>query len=241
MAPYSNQTPSFTITTSSVTAPTQVVLTAIYGKSQITATLTVNLPAVSLASLTVSPSSVVGGNPSVNSANVAILNGPAPAGGAVIALSSSNPTIASVQANVKVPAGATTSPNFPIVTTAVPTGTQLTISGTYMGTVQQAQLVVNVATPAAVQLSQTSVQGGKDISSNVVLMDGPAPAGGLTVSLKSSNPSVAKVPPTIKVSPGLRSSAGFSIDTTAVGSSTPVTISASYHGIVQSATLTVTP
>ena len=53
-----------------------------------------------LASVSLSPSSVVGGTSPGNSSNVAVLNGPAPPGGAVIALSSSNPAVASVQAQM---------------------------------------------------------------------------------------------------------------------------------------------
>jgi len=241
IAAYATQSPSFTITTSSVTAPTQVVITAIYGKSQATATLTVTPASASLASVSLSPSSVVGGNPPGNSSNVAILNGPAPPGGAVIALSSSNTAVASVPASVQVAAGTTTSANFPITTTPVPAGTPVTISASYQGVAQQAQLMVNVATPLSVLLSQTSVQGGATVPSNSVKLDGPAPTGGLTISLNSSNPAVAAVPATVAVSPGLRTSKNFTITTTPVTSSTAVTISASYHGITQSATLTVTP
>ena len=238
---YANQSPAFTITTSSVTAPTQVAITATYGKSQATATLTVKPASAKLASITLSPASVVGGNPPGNSSNVAVLSGPAPAGGAVIALTSSNPAVAAVQANVEVPGGATTSPNFPITTTAVPGGTPVTISASYEGVVQQAQLMVNVATPSAVTLSQSSAQGGKSVPSNFVRMDGPAPTGGLTVALSSSNPGVAMVPATVSVTAGLKNSNQFVITTSAVKSSTPVTISASFHGITQTATLVVTP
>jgi hypothetical protein len=60
IADYAGQSPVFTITTSIVTAPTQVVITASYGRSKSTATLTVNPPA-ELASLSLSPASVVGG------------------------------------------------------------------------------------------------------------------------------------------------------------------------------------
>jgi hypothetical protein len=101
--------------------------------------------------------------------------------------------------------------------------------------------MVNVATPLAVLLSETSVQGGATVPSNSVQMDGPAPSGGLTITLTSSNPAVAAVPATVAVSPGFWNSHAFAITTTAVKSSTPVTISASYHGITQYATLTVTP
>ena len=241
IAAYATQSPSFTISTSAVTTQTQVVITASYGKTQATATLTVNPAALGVASVSLSPASVVGGNPPVNYANVAVLNVPAPAGGVVLALTSSNPAVAAVQANVKVAAGATTSANFPITTTAVPTGTPVTISASYQGIAQQANLMVNVATPLSVQLSETSVTGGGTVPSNSVQMDGPAPLGGLTVTLTSSNPAVAAVPASVTVSAGQRISNSFAITTTAVKSSKTITISASYHGITQTANLTVLP
>ena len=241
IAPYATQSPLFTVNTTSVTAPTQVVITATYGASRVTATLTVNPATPSLASLTLSPSSVVGGNPPGSYSNVVELTGPAPEGGAAIALSSSNPAVASVQAHVNVPAGATTSANFPITTTAVATGTPVTITAAYQGATRQAQLMVNVATPLTVLLSQSSVKGGQTVPSNSVRLDGPAPPGGLTLSLSSSNPDVATVPSTVLVTAGEQTSHTFQIATSKVTSQTSVTISASYHGITQSATLLVTP
>jgi hypothetical protein len=242
IADYASQSPTFIIVTSPVAAPTQVVITASYGKSQVaTATLTVNPVSAGLASVTLSPSSVVGGAPPPNSSNVAILNGPAPPGGATIALSSSNLGVAAVPASVEVAAGSTSSANFPITTTPVASGTPVTISASYQGVAVHAQLMVNVATPLAMQLSQTSVKGGAGVPSNYVKMDGPAPAGGLVISLTSSNPAVAAVPATVEVSAGLRNSQTFAITTAPVKSATAVTISASYHGVTQSAKLTVTP
>ena len=238
---YASQSPNFTITTSAVTTVTQVVITAAYGKSQATATLTVNPGAATLASLSLSPTAVVGGNPPANYTNVATLTGPAPVGGAVVALTSSNPAVASVQANVQVPAGSTASNDFALTTTAVSTGTKVTISATYQGVTQQATLQVNVATPLSVQLSASSVKGGVTLTGNTVQLDGPAPSGGLTVTLTSSKPSLASVPATVTVAAGQRTSKTFAITTKAVSSSTPVTISAGYHGITQTATLTLTP
>ncbi len=65
-----------------------------------------------LTSLTVNPSSVVGGSPSTGTVT---LSGPAPAGGAVVSLSSDNTLAATVPASVTVAAGAT-SATFPVTT-----------------------------------------------------------------------------------------------------------------------------
>src|SRR2546428_3780296 len=92
---------TFTVTTSAVAASTSATITAVYSGVTRTATLTV-LPAI-LSSLAVNPSTVTGGVQ--NAFGTVTLNGPAPAGGAQVALSSSNPSVASVPPSVTVPAG----------------------------------------------------------------------------------------------------------------------------------------
>src|SRR5258707_15869262 len=61
-------------------------------------------PSVTLSALTVNPTSVNGGNPSTGTV---ILSGPAPSGGAVVSLSSSNTSAATVPASMTVAAGDT--------------------------------------------------------------------------------------------------------------------------------------
>jgi hypothetical protein len=61
------------------------------------------------------------------------LNGPAPAGGAVVTLASNN-AAATVPASVTVAAGATVSATFNIATTTVAANTPVTITATYNGT-----------------------------------------------------------------------------------------------------------
>src|SRR5207244_116333 len=71
-----------------------------------------------------------------------------------------------------------------------------------------------------------------------VALNGPAPAGGAQVTLASNNPA-ASVPASVTIAAGA-ASATFSIVTSAVAASTPVTISASY-GVTKTASLTVLP
>jgi FG-GAP-like repeat/Cep192 domain 4/Abnormal spindle-like microcephaly-assoc'd, ASPM-SPD-2-Hydin/HYDIN/CFA65/VesB-like, Ig-like domain len=230
--------PGFTITTGYVATATPVVISASYGKTMVTATLTVN--PVAVAGVSLSPPTVVGGaTPASN--NTVTLNAPAPPGGAVVTLTSSNPAVASVPASVTVAAGATTSPSFSITTTAVAAPAHVMISATYNSVTRSALLTVNPATPYAVKLSAATVSGGNPVASNQVQLNGPAPSGGATVALSSSNPAVAAVPASVLVPAGYRVSQQFVITTTPVTSSTAVTISATYLGITKSATLTVTP
>ncbi|MBI3721784.1 MAG: hypothetical protein HY248_04450, partial [Fimbriimonas ginsengisoli] len=91
-----------------------------------------------LTSLTLSPSSVTGGS---SSTGTVTLNAAAPAGGAQVALSSSNTTVAQAPASVTVPAGAT-SATFTVTTSAVGASTSVTISASYSGVTQTAPLTV---------------------------------------------------------------------------------------------------
>lgn len=94
-------------------------------------------------------------------------------------------------------------------------------------------------TLAELVLAPTTVHGGETAKGTVTL-GGPAPAGGASVSLSSSDGGVAKVPTIILVAAG-SSSAGFEVSTKSLGSPTTVTISASYAGVTRTADLTVTP
>ncbi len=93
---------------------------------------------VALSSLTLSPTSVKSG---VSSTGTVTLSGAAPTGGAVVTLSSSNTTVATVPASVTVKAGATTA-TFTVSTKRVRNNTSLTISATYQGVTKTATLTV---------------------------------------------------------------------------------------------------
>ena len=88
-------------------------------------------------------------------------------------------------------------------------------------------------------VTPASVVGGQS-STGIVTLSGPAPGTGVTVTLSSTNPAVAGVPPSVTVAAGV-SSTSFSITTFAVASSTPVDIIGSAGGATRTATLTVTP
>jgi hypothetical protein len=222
---------TFSVTTSAVAAATAVAVSGSYGGATQGASLTV-LPAV-ISSLGISPASVTGGNPASGSVT---LNGPAPAGGAQVALSS-NSGAASVPSSVTVPAGAA-SASFSVTTNPVGTAAAATISGSYGGVTQTGSLTVAPPRVAALSLSLGSVTGGSAVTGTVSL-DGPAPAGGAIVQL-SDNSAAASVPASVTVAAGA-TSASFSVGTSAVASSTSVTISASYGGGTQSVSLTVLP
>ena len=197
--------------------------------------------APSLSTITLTPASVVGGNPVQGTAT---LTAPAPAGGAAVTLSSSNTAVATPPASVTVAAGAT-SATFTITTSAVGTSTPVTITGAYGGATRTAALTVTPPAPpppaaslSAVSVSPTSVVGGASAQGTVTLT-AAAPAGGFGVTLSSNN-SAATVPASVTVPAGA-TSATFAIPTTTVTASTVATVTASAGGVTRTAALTVTP
>ncbi len=134
-------TATFTVSTNAVATSTTVTISAGYGGATRSASLTVTPappPPPTLSSLTLSPTSVVGGAQS--STGTVTLSGPAPAGGAQVFLSSSNDA-ASVPSSVIVPAG-TSSATFTVRTSAVLISTSATISASYNDTTRTARLSV---------------------------------------------------------------------------------------------------
>jgi hypothetical protein len=129
---------SFGITTSAVATQTLTTLSASYGGITKTTTLTVNPPAAppvaALATLTLNPTSVVGGT---SATGTVTLTAPAPSGGATVKLGSSKATLASVPATVVVPAG-TTSMSFTIATTRPRRNSAVTLSASYAGATKTA-------------------------------------------------------------------------------------------------------
>ena len=232
---------TFTVSTSAVAASTSVTISAAYGGATRSASLTVTPaapPAPALSSLTLNPASVVGGMQS--STGTVTLSGPAPAGGAQVALSSSNPGAASVPSSVIVPAGAT-STTFTVSTSAVIASSTVTISATYGGATRSASLTVTppaAPTLSSLTLNPTSVRGGMQSSTGTVTLSGPAPTGGAQVALSSSNPGAASVPSSVIVPAGA-TSATFTVNTSIVFFSTSVRISASYRSNTLTANLTV--
>jgi len=115
------------------------------------ATVEVRYSPVKIDSVSLNPASVVGGD---SSEGTVTLSAAAPAGGVVVALSSSNPAVATVPANVTITEG-NTSGTFTITTVGVPSSTPSTISAVFFGTTRTADLTV---TPVVVTV-QTNPAG----------------------------------------------------------------------------------
>ena len=185
-----------------------------------------------LNAVSVSPTSVTGGQPATGTVS---LTAPAPATGITVALSSGNAS-ASVPATVAVNANAT-SANFTVATSAVGTTTTAAITATYNGVAKTATLTIKPPVLSSLTLNPSTVYGGAT-STGTVSLSGPAPTGGIVVMLSSSNPPKANVSPSVTVAAGA-SSASFTITTASVASKTSATISASYGGVTKKAILTI--
>ena len=191
----------------------------------------------SLSTVTVNPSSVVGGSAAQGTVT---LTAAAPSGGASVTLSSSS-GVAMVPATVTVAAGST-SATFPVTTSTVTTSTPVTLTGAYAGVTRTASMTVTTAPATAslsnVTVSPSSVVGGSAAQGTVTLT-AAAPSGGASVTLSSSS-GVAMVPATVTVAAG-STSATFPVTTSTVTTSTPVTLTGAYAGVTRTASMTVTP
>jgi hypothetical protein len=192
--------------------------------------------AAALAAIGASPNPVVGGNPSTGT--VTLTSG-APGGGAVVALSSNDPSF-NVPASVTVAQGAS-SATFPITTVPVAATVSATLAGGYDSVTRTTVFTVNPPPPAALSalaVAPSAVTGGTN-STGTVTLTAPAPSGGASVALNSSATSVAKAPASVTVAAGA-TTATFTVTTVAVKKNTSVTLGASYAGVTKTAKLTVT-
>jgi len=224
----------FNVSTSPVAVSTQVTITASYAGVDRTATLTLN--PIAAASVTLSPVILAGGKQST--ANRVNLNGPAPSDGAVVSLTSSDTSSATVPPNVTVVAGATFA-NFTINSTPVTASRAVTITASYGGASPTASLTVRPPVLYSVTLSPATLVGGASSTANRVTLDAPAPSGGISVLVSSSN-AAATPPANVTVQAGATYTA-FTIASTSVNASTPVTITGTYAGVSKPATLTLVP
>jgi len=107
----------------------------------------------SLSGVSVSPTSVVGGN---TAQGTITLTGGAPSGGAVVTLSSANTSVVSLPASVTIVAGAS-SATFGINTSAVIANTGVTITATYAGVSRTTTLTVTPASTGTGSLPAPSL------------------------------------------------------------------------------------
>lgn len=223
----------FGYSTAAVTSATSVTITAALGSS--TASTIVTVTPAKLQSVLTLPGEIIGGDTDTIRPQ---LSGPAPAGGVLVDLSSDS-ALVPVPASVLIPAGSFSAP-VSVTTGSVSAINVVTITASASGVTASGQVQLDPpAVPASLTLDPATTDGTKGATGTVRLA-APAPANGTTVTLSSSDPSVAGVPATTSVG-SFGSAAQFTVTTTAVDADTPVTISATAGGTTVSATLTVVP
>lgn len=161
----------------------------------VTAVLKVGVP----QSLTLTPSGIAGGGKV--SAKV-ILNFVAFAP-TEVKVSASKPTLVTMPSSVVVPAGQRFT-SFSIGTARVATTTNTTITATLSTVSVSSGLTIGAYSPAKVTVMPNPISGGLRGTVHVELWK-PAPAGGVTVNLSSSNTFYAKVPASYTVPAGAQS------------------------------------
>jgi hypothetical protein len=221
---------TFAITTKIVTVKTAVKFKAEFEGEVKSATL--NVQAAGLYRLTVSPSSVCGG---VLVTGKVSLSCPSSVD-IVVNLASSHPTIASCPTTVTIPAGQLLA-SFAIKTTSVHATTSVDISASHNGVVKTAVLTVKAPKLLSILCDPTSLIGGSSCLGKV-LLDCPAPQGGITVNISVSLPGVALCPLSCFIPEGAIS-AVFTINTKPCAVLTSVTISATCADVTKTATLTI--
>jgi hypothetical protein len=196
------------------------------------------------ATLALLPNSVIGGQQVAT--GVLNLSAIAPKGGVTINLSTtpSSQSAINIPSTVKIPAG-DQAYYFPISTNSVAEITTITIiatlgSGTGAPT-SSASITVNPVPPVGIlTILPLTVTGGAD-SIGIFTLTNPAPAGGLTVTLASSNSAVASPAVSSIQIPAGSTTAVFVINTLSVTSSSSVGIEATALGQTLTEIMTVTP
>ena len=233
---------NFTITAPQVPARHYVLIQATYSTLGVSHARLLEIAPGSgsptLLALGVSPTSVIGGNATTGTVELVM---PAPPGGGVVTLSSDNPALVQVPPSISVPAG-NSATGFTITTSAVASFSTVRIDAG-AGGVTKSEFINLAASPnppaglQSVALGAGSVTGGATVTGTVAL-SGNAPAGGVSVTLATSNSSAAQVPPVVAVPAG-QSQATFTVTTVGVSTNTSVTITGFLGSATRSATLTV--
>lgn len=177
-------------------------------------------------------------NPAASSTGIieVQLNRAAPRGGSTVTLASSDSSALAVPASVTIPAGSSNNV-FTYTTGAVSTVTSVTVTAA-LGKSSVSAVLTVTPEPVALILSPSTVTGGSS-STGLVTLESPAPAGGTTVTLGSSN-TEASVPGSVLVPAG-QTTATFQITTQPVQFEIIFDIEATLNGSTAFAALTVNP
>lgn len=223
----------FQLQAGQVVSATPVTITATLNGKSASGNLTVAPTA--LRSLSFSPSTINGG---AQAGGIVMLSGQAPAGGAIVTLTSNSAAV-SPPPSVFVNPGSF-SVSFPLQTNAVTANTSAVVTANWNGTSVQAPLTLTAQpAPASLTLDPTSTVGTGGSSFGTVTVASAQPTDTI-FQLTSSHPAIAQVNTSVMVPAGAIAG-GFNVFTTQVTAQTVVTISVTGGGVTKSTTLTVMP
>jgi len=226
---------SFTIKTAAVSATTSVTISATTGTSTRSATLTVRR--IGVKKVVVAPSPVAGSLPATGTVT---LEAPAAPGPITVTLSSNKPGVAKpAVSSLVVPAGSVTG-GFGVNTFAVSASTTVSITAKANAISKSFALTVRRIGVGALGLSPNPVVGGNPVTGTITL-EAPAPAGGVTANITSSNGAIAAPTVGSVFFPAGETTRTFTINTAAVLASGTSTIKAAANGVSKSKVLTVNP
>jgi hypothetical protein len=198
VVPFGRRTADFPVTTSTINVPTNVTITATHNSVSRQAVITVRPPI--LTGVTINPNPVVGGNTAIATISI---NRPAPANW-LCSISGPFPPVYFITGSiVSFTPGATSttkqintqsvsSPVNALITVRPPTGQAPNVSNT---------LSVVPIRVQSLTLDPTAVTAG-GAALGCVTLNAPAPGGGATVTLVSSDTDVATLPPTVTINAG---------------------------------------
>jgi hypothetical protein len=229
---------TFSISTSQVTSQFNLNVFADLAGSPSQSALLLITPGgpTGVKTLTISQADLVGGG--APSTAVITLTGQAPSGGAVVALAksfadgSTGTVPVTLPASVTVPAGQT-SVSFAIATSAVTAVKTVLVTAAFNGSSTGAHMSLF---PLLGQVLFSGNVPGGTAGTGTVILNGPAPSGGVAVSLTSGNTSLATVPASVTVPAG-QNSVNFTANTQPVSQITSVPITASARGTTVAASL----
>ncbi|AIE86389.1 cell surface protein [Fimbriimonas ginsengisoli Gsoil 348] len=188
--------------------------------------------APTVSGLTLDSASVVGGTSVQGTITLAGTAGPS---GYTVQVRSSDYAAANPPYTVVVPSG-TTQVTFTVPTLAVATDRLTTITVKTPTSVASAPLTVSAPVLQSISATPATVKGIQ-VSTGTVTLSGPAPIGGLTVTV-ASDQSAAKPPSTVKVRTG-ETSVTFAIYTDLVGADVKATLTATLGAVTRSTVLNV--
>ena len=168
------------------------------------------------------------------------LSSPAPAGGATVALSVSDPSTLSLSSSsIFVSAGTTTPAVQPTITGLKAGSATITASASGYSTATQTIQVQSAQATAALSFSPNSLNVSAGTSASFVLNLSPAQPTPTTITLSNSNPAAATLPTSVTIGAG---STSVGVSVTALGAGTATIAAASSSPAVSgtSATITVT-